>query len=78
MKKTKNENQKTFSDLTNKAWIVEENTIKIGDSALKLMKGENTLITVKEIYFGDPWQTHRIVIDKEDKLYLLKTSRELK
>jgi hypothetical protein len=42
------------------------------------MKGEATKIEVKDILYGDPWQTWRIIIDNDDKFYLLKTSKELK
>jgi hypothetical protein len=42
------------------------------------MKGEISKIEVKEILHGDPWQTWKIVIDQNDNIFLLKTSRELK
>jgi hypothetical protein len=77
-KKIADENIKKFSDLSNKAWIAEDNVIKVGDSALKVMKGESETITAKEIFYGEPWQTFRIIIDQQDKVFLLKTSRELK
>jgi hypothetical protein len=79
-KKIDGENVKKFSDFSNKSWIMENDsqTINVADSALKLMKGEADTIEVKDILHGDPWQTWRIVIDNNDKLYLLKTSRELK
>jgi hypothetical protein len=79
-KKLDNENVKKFSDLSNKSWLVENDgkTINTAESALNLMKGEGSKIEVKEILHGDPWQTWRIIIDQNDKVFLLKTSRELK
>ena len=79
-KKIENENVRKFSDFSNKSWLVENDgqTINVAESALKLMKGESSKIEVKEILHGDPWQTWRIIIDQNDKLFLLKTSRELK
>ena len=76
--KITDESIKKFSDLSNKAWITEDDTIKVGDSALKVMKGESETIAVKEIFYGEPWQTFRIIIDQHDKVFMLKTSRELK
>jgi squalene cyclase len=81
MKKKLDENNvKKFSDFSNKSWLFENDTqtINVADSALKLMKNEATKIEVKEILYGDPWQTWRIIIDNDDKFYLLKTSKELK
>jgi archaellum component FlaF (FlaF/FlaG flagellin family) len=78
MTKKKTENGKTFSDFTNKSWFMDGNNVKVGDSFQKIMSGESTTIEVKEILYGDQFQTWRIVIDKTDKTYLLKTSRELK
>jgi hypothetical protein len=79
-KKVDGENVKKFSDFSNQSWIIETDgkIINVADSALKLMKGEGDKIEVKDILHGDPWQTWRLVIDNNDKLYLLKTSRELK
>jgi hypothetical protein len=79
-KKLTDENVKKFSDFSNKSWIMENdsNLISIGETALKLMKGESTKIEIKEMYFGDPWQTFKIIVDQNDQLFLVKTSRELK
>jgi hypothetical protein len=79
-KKITDENVKQFSDLSNMSWITENDgkVINVGDTALKLMKGEGQKIEVKEILYSDTWQTWRIVIDQTDKIYLIKTSRELK
>ena len=78
MAKAKTVIGKTFSDLTNKSWFMDGDNIKVGDSFQKIMAGESKTIEVKDNYFGDNFQTWRIVIDKTDKIYLLKTSRELK
>jgi len=77
-KKTANENQKTYSDFTNKMWFVDNDKIKIGETMPEIMSGKVKTIDVKEILVGETYQTWKIVIDKEDKIYLLKTSRELK
>ena len=78
MTKKKTENGKTFSDLTNKSWFMDGDNIKVGDSFQKIMSGESKTIEVKEILYGEQFQTWRIVVDKTDRIYLLKTSRELK
>jgi len=77
-KKIQNENEKTFSDFTNLSWYKEDDTIKIGKSFPDIMKGDFQTIIVKEIFTGNQYQTWKIVIDKEDLIYLLKTSKELK
>jgi hypothetical protein len=55
-KKIENENVRTFSDFSNRSWLVEKNgqIINVAESALKLMKGESSKIEVKEILHGDP------------------------
>jgi len=77
-KKIVNENGKSFSDLTTKSWFRDKENIKIGDNFPKIISGDSQTIEVKDILFGIHFQTWIIVIDKEDKIYLLKTSRELK
>ena len=72
------DNLKTFSDFTQKSWITENDKIKVGDTPLEIMSGKFQIIEVKEILFGDTFQTWKIVIDMDDKTYLLKSSRELK
>jgi hypothetical protein len=42
------------------------------------MKGECETLEVKDTYYGEPSNTWRIIITKEDKMTLLKSSRELK
>jgi hypothetical protein len=77
--KEQNENIKTFSDFQVKSWFLDENkNIKVGDNLVKIMSGDCQTLEVKEALHGDPYKTFRIVIDKNDKVYLLKTSRELK
>ena len=79
MNKKKPENVKTFSDFTNKSWFKDiENNIKVGENFQKINAGEVQTLEVKEILFGNPFQTWIIVITKDDKINLLKTSRELK
>ena len=72
MNKKKIENEETFSDLTNKSWFRD------GDSFPKIMAGDFQDLNVKEVLFGNPYQTWKIVITKDDKIHLLKSSRELK
>jgi hypothetical protein len=78
MKAKKDENVKTFNDWAWKSWIKEGSAIKIGDTALKIMSGESDTVEVKEILHGDQYKTWILVIDNNDKIYLLKTSKELK
>jgi hypothetical protein len=77
-KKQLNENQKTFSDLTNKPWITEGQKIKYGDSPLEIVLEKTKILDVKEILFGDVYNTWKIVITTDDKIHLLKSTRELK
>jgi hypothetical protein len=74
----KTENQKTFSDLTLKSWFMDKTNIKVGESFSKMMSGESLTLDVKEILFGSPYKTWIVVITKDEKVYLLKSSRELK
>ena len=78
MSKKKVENVKTFSDLTNKSWFMDGDNIKVGETFPKILAGECQTLEVKEILFGEQYQTWKIVVDKADKTHLLKTSRELK
>jgi hypothetical protein len=79
MRKNKDENEKTFSDYQAKSWFQDENkNIKTGDNISKIMSGECETLEVKEILHGEPYKTWKIVIDNNDKIYLLKTSKELK
>ena len=74
-----NENIKTFSDFQVKSWFLDENkNIKVGDNISKIMSGDCLTLEVKEVLHGDPYKTFRIVITTDEKIYLLKTSRELK
>ena len=76
--KQPNENQKVFFDFTQKTWITDGQKIKIGENPLDIISGKTKTLDVKEILFGDTFQTWKIVIDREDKTYLLKSSKELK
>ena len=78
-KTTKTENQKTFSDLTNQSWFRDgNNIIKVGKDFSKIMSGDYLTLEVKETLIGEHFQTWKIVITNDDKINLLKTSRELK
>jgi len=72
------ESQKTFLILTDKMWFTDKNKIKVGNSMSGILSGETTVIDTKEIFVGENYKTWTIVIDTEDKMYLLKTSKELK
>ena len=72
------ENQKTFSDLTNKSWFSDGKEIKVGDNFSKIMSGEFETLDVKETLVGEQVNTWKIVITTDDKIHLLKTSRGLK
>jgi hypothetical protein len=78
MKNKKDENVKTFFDWAWKSWIKEDQTIKVGDTALKIMSGDCETIEVKDILYGDQYKTWILVVNNNDKIYLLKTSKELK
>jgi len=82
MSKKKNqvevEDEKMFSDLTNKSWFPKGNDILFGDNFSSIHEGNFQTLEVKEILEGQPFHTWKIVITVEDKIYLLKTSRELK
>jgi hypothetical protein len=78
MKKTTNEEVKTFFDFTVKLWFMEGQNIKAGDNFSQIASGDFETLEVKEIYHGDIYKTWKIVITKDDKIYLLKTSKELK
>ena len=78
MSKITTENQKTFTDLTQKHWFADGQKIKVGESPLEMMSGKVKVLDVKEILNGDKSKSWKIAVDKEDKIYLLKTARELK
>jgi len=78
MRKTPDGNQKKFTDLTQKSWFTDGNKIKIGENLSQILSGEMIVIETKEILDGDLSKTWKIVVDKEDKIYLLKSTRELK
>jgi hypothetical protein len=78
-KNNQNENVKTFSDYQTKSWFQDENkNIKVGDTLSKIMSGECETLEVKEVLHGEPYKTWKIIITADDKIVLLKTSRELK
>jgi hypothetical protein len=77
MGKKPTENQKTFTDLTQKSWFIDGQKIKIGESLTNFLSGKVDVIETKEILDGDLSKSWKIVVDKEDKIYLLKTSKKL-
>jgi hypothetical protein len=80
MKKKIGENEKTFSDFSNKSWFTEADgrSIKAADNISKILAGDCETIEVKELLHGEPARTWKIIIAADDKTYLLKTSRELR
>ena len=79
-KQTADENVKKFKDLTNKSWLTETDgkSVKVGDSAGKIMAGECETLAIRETLYGDPINSWRIIITIDGNIILLKTSRELK
>ena len=78
-KENTDENRKTFEDETFSSWYTEDDgNIKIGVSLARIMKGECETISVRDMFYGDKSNTWRIVITTDDKMILLKSSRELK
>jgi hypothetical protein len=57
MKKTTNENEKTFSDLTGKSWFIDGPNIKVGDNISKFISNEFQTLEVKELLNGDTYKT---------------------
>jgi hypothetical protein len=76
--KENEENVKTFTDFTYKSWFVDGDKIRVGDGLSDIMGTDFIIIELKEMFYGSPSKTWLIVADKEDKLYLLKTSKEFK
>jgi hypothetical protein len=78
-KKTEVEEEvKYFNDLTFKSWVTDGSILKVGDSGSKMMNGEFDKLEIKDIYYGDPSNTWRIVITTDEKIHLLKSAREVK
>jgi len=71
------ENRKTFLILTDKLWFIENDKIKIGETMSDFMSGNLMTIEVKEILIGENYKTWTLAIDKENKYFLLKTSKKL-
>ena len=76
--KVVNENVKTFSDLTNKSWFKDGDNIKVGDNFPKIMSGDFQVLEVKDVLIGEQFHTWIVIITSDEKIHLLKTSRELK
>ena len=76
--KTTDENQKTFFDLTRKLWFIDDKKIRVGENMSELLSGKSQFLDVKEVLTGDPIQTWKIVITTDDKIHILKSSREIK
>jgi len=77
-KKPEENQKKTFTDLTTKRWFIDNQKIKVGNSFGEINSGKVTVIEIKEFLEGNLSKTWKIVVDKEDKIYLLKKSGELK
>jgi len=73
-----NSNKKTFSDLNNKSWFRDGDKIKVGENFSKINSGEFDTLEIKDFLIGNPVKTFTIVITKDDKIYLLKSTRELR
>ena len=70
--------RKTFTDWTSKVWFQDEDdgTIKVGESMAMIMKGDCDLLEVREIHYGEPSNTWRIVITTDDRIHLLKSAKQ--
>ena len=62
MKKVKNENQKTFLDLTRNLWFTDGQQIKVGENLSEIMSGKSKVFEIKEVFFGDNFQTWKIIV----------------
>ena len=80
MKKNKgtDENAKVFRDHSLRSWYTDGDNIKVGDSLANIMRNESETLEVKEIIYGDSHNTFKIVVTTDEKIHLLKTSRECK
>ena len=76
--KNKTENQKTFSDLTRKLWFTDGKKIKVGENLPEILSGKFQTLDIKEVLVGDEFQTWKIIITTDDKIHILKSSREMK
>jgi hypothetical protein len=77
--KTTEENVKMFSDLQPKSWFLDkEKNIKVVDNISDIESGNYLTLQVKELLHGEPYKTFIIVITTDEKVYLLKSSKELK
>ena len=70
--------EKTFSDLTQKSWFRDGATIKIGESFSKINSGEYQTLDVKDFLSSEEIITWKILVTTDEKIHLLKSSRELK
>ena len=76
---TVEENRKTFEDRTFSNWITDDDgNVKVGESLKKILKGDCENLSVKEIIYGEPSNTWRIIITNDERTILLKSSREMK
>jgi hypothetical protein len=66
-----------FHDFTEKAWYMKDGMIKAGDGFSEIMEGQSVAIEVKEVFYGAVVKTWLIVIARDEKVYLFKTSKDL-
>jgi len=54
--KATDENVRHFKDFTTKSWLLEADgkSVKVGDSATKIMLGDCETLKIKEILYSDP------------------------
>jgi hypothetical protein len=67
---------KRFTDLTEKVWFAKDGVISVGKTFSDIMEGKSEKIVVKEILYGNI-RTWMIVTAKDEKVYLLKTAKNL-
>jgi hypothetical protein len=63
-KQAANEDAQKFQDATHRSWLMETDgrRVKVGDTAGKIMAGEYETLEVKEMLYGDTFNTWRILI----------------
>lgn len=73
------ENVKYFHDITNKNWVLDEDSkeIKIGNSVSEILKNEFETIHYKELMKDQKIVTWQVAVSTDDNIYLLRSSRLL-
>jgi hypothetical protein len=73
-----NEDVKTFDDFSNQYWYNDGEKIMVGNDFKAIVAGDCQTLIPKEIIYGAPAKTWRLIVTVDDKLHLIKTSKQLK